>query len=260
MISLRRMTDTYDLKKDLENKNSSKIGSISFEINKASYDYYKRSYQKLQSLLAEIMSVISLVFEIGKQLSTFMCEKKMSKNIIKTLLDKDSILNQLNYNKNVLHITSNDENKISSERNKIKINLGDKKSNTDFFQRNNHFKLNITNDFNDLPKNEISEKKCINNKVLKKINYYHILKSYFCFKDTKTKLINLCHSIIEEDMSVEKILERFYNFEKLYSKEKRKIENIKNKRFKEINQYIFKIIFIYKFLQKKSKIYIATKK
>ena len=47
-------------------------------MNKSNYDNYKRTYKKFQSLLAEIMSVISLLFEIGGQISSIFCEKNMS--------------------------------------------------------------------------------------------------------------------------------------------------------------------------------------
>ena len=40
-------------------------------------------------------------------------------------------------------------------------------------------------------------------KVFKSINYYHIFKSLLCFTDKKTKLINLCHEIVTEDMFIE---------------------------------------------------------
>jgi hypothetical protein len=40
----------------------------------------------------------------------------------------------------------------------------------------------------------------INRNQIDKINYYHILKSYFCFKDKKTEMINFCNDIITEDM------------------------------------------------------------
>jgi hypothetical protein len=67
----------------LKNDNSdlkeiSILGSISIEINQSHFDHYIRSYQKLQSLLAEIMSVISILFEIGKKISIILCNKKMS--------------------------------------------------------------------------------------------------------------------------------------------------------------------------------------
>ena len=74
----------------------------------------------------------------------------------------------------------------------------------------------------------------INNKHIEKVNYFHILKSYFCFKDKKTEMINLCNDIITEDMCIERILERFYNLEKLshhYSGTKtEKIKINKNKK------------------------------
>ena len=60
----------------MEKYKSSNFGSILFSINKSNYDNYKRSYQKIQSLLAEIMSVISIIFEVGKIISTFFYEKK----------------------------------------------------------------------------------------------------------------------------------------------------------------------------------------
>ena len=127
----------------------------------------------------------------------------------------------------------------------MNIKLIDKKNNTDISESNHHFKLDISKDNNNFSRNEIKKSRITNNKVFKKMNYFHILKSYFCFKDKKTNLINLCHSIIIHDLCVEKILERAYNFEKIYhfltSKEKVKTENFKNKRIKEIKKYIYEI-------------------
>ena len=37
---------------------------------------------------------------------------------------------------------------------------------------------------------EKNNEKNINNKLIKDINYFHIIKSYFCFKDKKTKMIS----------------------------------------------------------------------
>ena len=244
MIFYRAATETYDLNKDLEQNNFSKIGTLSFEINKANYDYYKRNYPKLRALLAEIMSVISLVFEFGKQISFFICDKKMSQKIIEILLDKENLLNQRNYKKNNLRNKSNiEEKKLSSGRDKIENKLIDKKNNTDFSENNYHSKLNISKDYDIFPKNEINKNN--NKKVFKKISCFYILKSYFCFKDKKTNLINLCHATVIQDLCVEKILERFYNIEKIYhffiNKEKGKIESLKIKRFKEIKKYIDEI-------------------
>ena len=75
-----------------------------------------------------------------------------------------------------------------------------------------------SNDNNNININENNKiKKVIdNNKELKKINYFHILISYLCFKNKKTEIINLCDDIITEDLSVERILRRLYNLERLY--------------------------------------------
>ena len=148
-------------------------------MNKSNYDNYKRTYKKFQSLLAEIMSVISLLFEIGGQISSIFCEKNMSKDIIETLISRDK-----------KHLKNKLEN---SERiDKVELNAS---------------KISCTKD-------KIKQIK-INNSHLEKVNYFHILKSYFCFKDKKTEMINLCNNIIREDMCIERILERFYNLEKL---------------------------------------------
>ena len=37
---------------------------------------------------------------------------------------------------------------------------------------------------------EKNNEKNINNKLIKDINYFHIIKSYLCFKDKKTKIIS----------------------------------------------------------------------
>ena len=71
LTSSRKTTDNYNLKSDMEKYKSSCVGDIGFSINRANYDNYKRSYQKIPSLLAEIMSVISIIFEIGKIISMF---------------------------------------------------------------------------------------------------------------------------------------------------------------------------------------------
>ena len=56
MTFYRKMYNYYNLENNFKNLNQSIIGTISIEINKSNYDNYKRSYQRLQSLLAEIMS------------------------------------------------------------------------------------------------------------------------------------------------------------------------------------------------------------
>ena len=90
----------------------------------------------------------------------------------------------------------------------------------------------------DKEKNNLSN---IDNKLLSEINFLDIIKSYFCFKEKKTKLVNLCHNIIIEDMSFEKILKRIYSLENIpnhyYSKKIRaKMKKSKHKILKKGTQ------------------------
>ena len=118
LISSRKMTDTYNLKNDIEKYKRSIVGKIGFTINRANYDNYKRSYQKIPSLLAEIMSVISIIFEIGRIISIFVCEKKMSKDIINYILDNEKKYNitEQNHNQSINLLKKQENNKISTER------------------------------------------------------------------------------------------------------------------------------------------------
>ena len=54
-------------------------------------------------------------------------------------------------------------------------------------------------------------------KVMKNLNLINIIKSFFCFKDKKLKLINKCNAVINKDICVERILKRLYILEKEYN-------------------------------------------
>ena len=246
MTFYRKISDYYNLEKDLINSNKSTIGSITIEINKSYYDDYKRSYQRLQSLLAEIMNMINLVFAIGRQISFFLCDKKMSKDIISFLLNKEKNENLLTKNAKKINniFKDHEKNKISTERNEIKQDLkliSNNIDNQDKHDRIDKFKLNTSKDCIG-PKNDKYIHNNAYNILFKKINYYHILKSYFCVNDNNTKLIELYHNIVLEDLCIEKILKRLYNLENLYhllsKREKEKLELFKNKRIKEIMKNI----------------------
>ena len=49
--------------------------------------------------------------------------------------------------------------------------------------------------------------------VMKNLKVIHIIKSFFCFKDKKTQLINLCDRAINKDLCAESILKRLYKLE-----------------------------------------------
>ena len=43
---------------------------------------------------------------------------------------------------------------------------------------------------------------------------FNFIKSIFCYKDKKSKLINICKELVDEDICIDKILKRFYELEK----------------------------------------------
>jgi len=112
MISYGSKENTNDLTTNFEDIKDSMIGVIELEINKSSFDNYKRSYQKLQSLLAEITSVINLFFQIGNHISFFLGDKKMGLSIIEYLSSK----NTLNLKKNKITIIKNKKYECSERK------------------------------------------------------------------------------------------------------------------------------------------------
>ena len=233
ITSYRNKQNKKDLTKNFEEIKDSMIGTIEFGINKSNFDNYRRNYQKLQSLLAEIMSVINLFFEVGRQISNFIGGKKMSLSILEYLVNKDALDINKSSNKIVLIKDKNNESSTRKKKSEIFDNLNNLVNST----KNNKIKL-IRN------KNKISKINTNNekNKILKKINFLDIIKSFLCFKDKRSQFVNVCNNIIRQDMSIERILERFYNIEKknyyLSNEEKRKIKTIKNKKILKIDKKI----------------------
>ena len=144
--------------------NFSKIGSIKIEFNKSNYDYYRRTYKKLQALLAEIMSIVSLALEIGNQIVSFLNEKKMSIDIIRILFNVEN---------------KNKKNKFSKIHASERVKLNIEKTNNSFQLSENKFNLNVTTE--NLNENYEDKKE----KILKKINIFNIIKIFFCngYKD-----------------------------------------------------------------------------
>ena len=247
MIFSKAFNNDYNFKKNIESSNYSNIGRITIDINKVYYDSYKRSYQKLQSLLAEIMSVVNLLFEIGSVLSNILCNKRMSKDIIESLLNKNKkyIINQQNMKSNKFFKNLEKKQITTSERKKIKQVSESKTIDSEYLEKNKINKPNSSRDKNIYVK-KFDNINFVHN-IFAKIDYFQILKSFLCFKDPKSKIINYCHAIITEDLSVERIIKRLYHLEdiaRFYSnEEENKLNYIKNARFKQINKYIYKIIY-----------------
>ena len=212
--------------------NSGILAIINFDMNKSNYDYYKRTYKKCQSFLADVTSLINLIITILKSLTYFLLNKKMNKDILREIMtlngfkeDKSKILlsKKSGLNKKLKDI---DKEKIISE-------FEEKQNSKEIIAESNNFKLKDKN---------LKEKKI---KVLKNLNLFYIIKSFFCFKDSKTKLIDLCNKIINEDFCIDRILSRLYNLEKIYSllenQEYDKCNLNRIKDIKKVNDYLFQI-------------------
>ena len=209
---------------------------INFGVNKSNFDYYKRTYRKFQSFLADLMSIIHLIISIFKLLTYFLLNKKMNKDIIRKIM----MVNEFkefkgkfsHYNKNglVKSLKDNDKNKDKS------ISVFDDKQNS---------KEVIKESYSIQLKDVILNERNI--KVLKNIKLFNIIKSFFCFKDLKSKLIDLCNKIINEDICIDRILSRLYNLEKVYSlienEEFLKCALNRNEEFQKINNYLFQISY-----------------
>ena len=203
------------------------LAIVTFEINKSNYDYYKRTYTKFQSFLADVTSVINLIITILRLLTYFILNKKMSTDIIRKIMMVD--------------INTEFKGKISlNQKDGLvkKLKDIDKDETISEFEENQNNK-EVINESNNI---KLKER---NIKVLKNINLIHIIKSFFCFKDVRTKLIDLCNKIIKEDICIDRILSRFYNLEKVYclmeNKEYDSCKLNRKEEFKKINDYLFQI-------------------
>jgi len=240
-----RTNDSYNY------ENNIRLGEIIIGINKSNFDKYTRTYTKLQTLITEIYTIINLFFSIGRLIIQILLEKKMSKDIVRFLFNKESIHNENNSSQFPIH-KNNKINKLfkNTETNKI--------SSSELFKSNarSEEKINGINAFENLEnfnkdniKNKTINKNSVNesSKILKQLNLFIIIKSFFCCKDKKSILINDCHNLVIDNISIEQILKSLYKLENIYciflEKSKHKIKKYiySNKRLREINKCIYEI-------------------
>ena len=182
------------------------ILNINFRMNSANYDLYRRTFIKFQSFLADVMSLINLLITISKVVTEFLLYKKMHKDIIKYIITNEK--KEFIPHKKLKKIFDIDDNKVEKFEKKINQNK--------IFEEkiNSKISLEIHNkdsvlEFENEDKNII--------KVMKNLNFINAIKSYFCFRDKKLKLINMCYDIVKKDICVERILKRLYILENEYN-------------------------------------------
>ena len=175
MSSYRQKYTNYNKSSDLN-----QIGIISFQINQSNYDYYKRTYQKLISLLPEILSLINLVLGIARQVSNFLCNKVMSKDIMISLLNNEKNYISNKYHQEIAKILSKnrERNMRASERREIKDETIEKTDNTHNQEVLDKSKFNISKD-NIMKINGKQNYSNLTDKSLSELSFCDVLKSYF---------------------------------------------------------------------------------
>ena len=116
----------------------------------------------------------------------------MNKDIFKYIKEK-------NYQKKI-EVTLENKEMISKNTNIRSINENEKinKSNMNSVD-------DLTNKNATVDNNETTDKNS-NANALDNLNYLHIIKSFFCCKDEKTKLINYCNDYISKEICLENLL------------------------------------------------------
>ena len=187
------------------------ILNIIFKMNRSNYDLYRRTFVKFQSFLAEVMSLINLLIAICKVITEYLLYKKMHKDIIKYILinkNNNEIKENISKGKKLKKIFDFDNNNNEKFEKKVDKNeIIEEKSNSKI-----SFdipKKDKVLEYENLDKNTI--------KVMKNLNFINIIKSFFCSKDKKLKLINMCNNIVTKDICIEKILKRLYVLESEYN-------------------------------------------
>ena len=208
--------------------------SIRFKMNGASYDYYQRSYTKFQAFVADVSSLINLIIIICKVLSEFLLYKKMNKDIIRNILFSNEIKNNNILRERQFHKSFINNCEIGiNEKEKKEVEIKNTESSRSE-KISNEIKSDVTSD------KENNNEKIIN--VMKKLTISIIIRSFFCFKNKKIKLTNLCNDIIEKDICIERILKRLYlienEFDILRNEKFFEIQNIIDSIYNESNEKI----------------------
>ncbi len=168
----------------------------------------------------------------------------MNKDIVRYLINKNIYTN---INESLLIENNKKEKKLFKNIAQKSKNIDGKEINT---KQNSNIKDNSNNYFKIKSKNDLFFESIVNkNKkkkpIFKKMKFLDIIKSYFCFKEKKIKLINLCNELVMRDLRVERILRRLYKLEKLFSlisrKKLNKLNLDINMEFREIYNYIKEI-------------------
>ena len=186
----------------------SQVGRIFIGLSEINFDSYKRVYPRIQSLIAEITSMVNLLIVIGEILTKILLEKKMNKDIYKFIREK-------NFPKKAIELTS--ENKeIISKNNNLRVSNEIEKSNKSnqnsidiLSNKKDGINYNKDNDNDNIDKSN-------NINIINNMNYFDIIKSFFCCKNEKAKLINYYNDFISKEICLENILQKLNRLQNIF--------------------------------------------
>ena len=242
----------YNFYEMLKTNKKALMGLLTLRINEKSFERYKRTYPKLQSLIADVISTIQLILLIYEFLTDNIYSKKIDIEIIKSILSKkfkEEIKKKSNNKKeedNISEQTIQIKNSTNTYKGNIffdEINLKNNKNiltNNKFMEetksessiinnKNTSFKLikNIKNKIN------INNNKNILLEEMNQINFWNLFFYHFscCFKQ-KRKIIEKCGELLDKELSIENIVDKMLKLEDINSNKGGKI--MENKNLKEI--------------------------
>ena len=217
-------------------------------INGKSFERYKRTYPKLQSLFADVISTIQLVLLIYEILSSNIYSNRMRVEIIKRVLSK------INYDDEI-KIKSNNKKEEEYKNKRIKsiyhsTNVYKENRKNEEIKDNNNSSTLHNFEENTEPVRQINKNK-IKGKIINgrsenknknlllermnKINFWNILFYEFsccCFKKEK-KIIKKCKQLIDKEISVDNII-----YKMLQLRDKKKLNVSKVSEVIELKQII----------------------
>ena len=235
--------------RSLNDMNYEEIGSLSLRINGVSLEKYKRTYPKLQSLIADIISTIQFVLLIYEYLTNNLYSNKIGVEIIKNILSKDYV-EKIKIN---LKDKKEEDNKIEpikfvdgkTKNNKENRKFEEMKLKKDYkFSTLSTFNYSTEKTKSNRPMNKNTNKGKIKINIksytnlnllekMNKINFWNFLFYDFscCFlkENKKNKIIEKCKELIDKESSINNII---YKMLKLENKNEQKISE--NNKIKEI--------------------------
>ena len=125
--------------------------------------------------MADITSLINLIITMLKTVTFLLLNKKMNKDIIRNIMIMDGF-------KECSKISFNKKSLLNQKLN----NINKDKTTSDFEEKQNSKEFINLNNIK-LKDKKLKERKI---KVLKNLNCFDIIKSFFCFKNAKKKLLN----------------------------------------------------------------------